>query len=121
MLALVNQLRSLIQTLKSLGGTVSPSLEATLDALAGVQPQTPSFARNLQVGSTGDDVLALQVYLNARGFTIAQSGAGSPGNETMRFGGLTRAALAKFQAANGITPSVGFFGPKTRAYVNENQ
>jgi peptidoglycan hydrolase-like protein with peptidoglycan-binding domain len=66
---------------------------------------------------TGDDVLALQKLLNANGFTLAASGAGSPGNETTYFGALTRAALAKFQAANGISPAAGYYGPITRAYI----
>src|SRR3989344_5655606 len=39
-----------------------------------------SFARNLEVGMIGDDVKALQVYLNTNGYTVAASGPGSPGN-----------------------------------------
>ncbi|MSR70540.1 peptidoglycan-binding protein [Candidatus Kaiserbacteria bacterium] len=74
-----------------------------------------AFARNLEVGMTGDDVKALQVYLNTHGYAVASSGAGSPGNETNKFGGATKAALIKFQKAKAITPAVGYFGPKTRA------
>ncbi len=81
---------------------------------------TVTFTTDLTVGVTGLEVKALQAYLNAKGFTVAVSGPGSKGNETMMFGGLTRAALAKFQAAKGIMPSVGYFGPKTRAYINAN-
>ncbi|MBI4079810.1 peptidoglycan-binding protein [Candidatus Kaiserbacteria bacterium] len=83
-------------------------------------PSAPSgaFTRNLQVGSTGADVKALQVWLNTHGYQVAVSGPGSPGNETTMFGKATKAAVAKFQAANGITPAVGYFGPKTRAAVN---
>ncbi len=77
-----------------------------------------TFTRNLTLGSTGADVKALQQFLNAKGFQVAATGAGSPGNETSYFGGLTKAALAKFQAANGISPAVGYFGPITRAKVN---
>jgi len=79
-----------------------------------------TFTRDLETGVTGEDVRALQQYLNAHGFTVAESGPGSPDNETDRFGALTRGALAKLQAANGITPSVGYFGPKTRAFVSAN-
>jgi peptidoglycan hydrolase-like protein with peptidoglycan-binding domain len=57
--------------------------------------------------------------LNSVGFPVASRGAGSPGREVTRFGPLTRAALARFQKANGITPAVGFFGPITRARVNQ--
>ena len=81
-------------------------------------PARAAFARNLEVGMTGDDVMGLQVFLNTHGYVIAASGPGSPGNETTKFGGLTRAALVKFQKANGISPAAGYFGPKTRAVVN---
>jgi peptidoglycan hydrolase-like protein with peptidoglycan-binding domain len=67
---------------------------------------------------TGDDVKALQIYLNTHGYTITSSGPGSSGQETNRFGGLTRAALAKFQKGKGISPAAGYFGPKTRAAMN---
>ncbi len=76
-----------------------------------------NFTRDLTVGSTGDDVKALQQFLNGHGAQIAASGAGSPGNESTYFGSLTKAALAKFQAANGIAPAAGYFGPKTRAFL----
>lgn len=92
------------------------ALQAQLNAAQGVAPST-SFTRDLTVGSTGDDVKALQQWLNAGGYQVAASGAGSPGNESSYFGSLTRAALAKYQAAKGITPSVGYFGPKTRASI----
>jgi peptidoglycan hydrolase-like protein with peptidoglycan-binding domain len=39
------------------------------------------------------------------------------GDETNYFGNLTLSALEKFQATVGLTPA-GFFGPQTRAYVN---
>ena len=79
------------------------------------------FTRSLTVGSTGSDVMQLQVLLNSNPSTqVATAGAGSPGMESSYFGGLTQAALAKYQAANGITPSVGYFGPKTMAFVNAN-
>ncbi|MCX6702335.1 MAG: peptidoglycan-binding domain-containing protein, partial [Candidatus Wolfebacteria bacterium] len=36
------------------------------------------------------------------------------------FGNVTKAAVAKFQAAVGLTPPAGYFGAKTRAYVASN-
>lgn len=87
-----------------------------LDTIA---PSTrAAFARNLEIGATGNDVKGLQVFLNTHGYQVATSGAGSPGNETTRFGNATKAALIKFQKANGILPAAGYFGPKTRAVVN---
>jgi len=92
------------------------SLQAQLGSTSG-STTTYSFTRDLTLGSTGNDVMALQQFLNSKGFTVATSGAGSPGNETTYFGSRTQAALGKYQASVGITPTAGYFGPKTRAYV----
>ena len=78
-----------------------------------------NFTRDLTIGSTGEDVRALQRFLNARGFTVATTGAGSPGNESTRFGPRTQAALARFQTDNNISPARGFFGPITRGTIME--
>jgi len=112
---LANQLRELIKTLKSLGGTPPPGLEAMLNTIAPVS--TSVFTRDLEVGMTGDDVKALQQWLNTHGYQVAATGPGSPGNETTRFGAATRAALISFQKAKGISPAVGYFGPKTRSII----
>lgn len=100
-------------------GRVGP---ATLAALRGenssrTSSTTFNFFRNLQLYDTGEDVRALQSFLNAQGFLVSVTGAGSLGNETDYFGPATLAALAAFQTANGITPPAGFFGPQTRAKV----
>lgn len=94
------------------------TLVAQLAALTG---GSTTFSRDLTVGSTGADVKALQQYLNRKGYEVAASGAGSAGEETTRFGPATKAALAKFQAAVKLSPASGYFGAKTRAYVNANQ
>ncbi len=70
---------------------------------------------DLTLGSKGAAVMDLQKFLNANGAQVAASGAGSPGNETTTFGSLTKAALAKWQAAKGVSPAAGYFGPRTRA------
>ncbi len=77
-----------------------------------------SFAKDLTLGSKGADVKGLQQFLNNNGYTVAATGAGSKGLETEYFGPATKAALAKFQAAKGISPAAGYFGPKTRQVVN---
>jgi len=73
------------------------------------------FTRDLEFGMEGGDVRQLQQFLNAEGFTLAESGAGSPGNETNYFGSLTRAALSRYQTSNSISPAAGYLGPITRA------
>jgi Putative peptidoglycan binding domain len=94
-------------------------LQAQLSASTGAASVSASynFTRDLTVGSTGADVKALQEFLNANGAQVAASGAGSPGSESNYFGGLTKAALAKYQAAHGIKPAAGYFGPITRSYI----
>lgn len=103
--------------LEAMIASLQAQISALLAQLGGTTTGGSSyeFTRDLTVGSTGDDVKALQEWLNANGYTVAASGAGSPGSESTYFGSRTKAALAKFQAAESITPSVGYFGPKTRA------
>ena len=78
------------------------------------------FKANLTTGSLGSEVKMLQEFLNAKGYTVAVSGAGSSGNETTRFGPATKAALMKYQKARGIT-ATGYFGPLSRAAVNADK
>lgn len=98
------------------------ALQAQLTALSGAASAPAagkcSFTKALTVGSTGDDVKCLQQYLNGAGHKVAASGAGSPGSESTYFGSLTRAAVAKWQAANGVAPAVGYFGPLSQAKYN---
>lgn len=111
------------ETIDSLMATIT-ALTAKINALQGggvVLAGAPSgftFTSDLTVGSKGADVKVLQQFLNSNGYQVAVSGPGSVGNESTYFGALTKAALAKYQAANSITPSVGYFGPKTRAWIS---
>jgi hypothetical protein len=75
------------------------------------------YNRDLTVGSTGADVQQLQRFLNNKGYAVATTGAGSPGNESTYFGPATRSALIRFQQANNITPASGYFGPVSRGFV----
>ncbi|MDP3004149.1 MAG: hypothetical protein Q8N43_01415, partial [Candidatus Azambacteria bacterium] len=75
-----------------------------------------TFTRSLYIGvSSGADVKCLQQYLNSTIYKVAVTGAGSVGNETNFYGSLTKAAVAKWQAANSVSPAVGYFGPISRA------
>ncbi len=82
------------------------------------KPAPVTFKRDLDLRKSGEDVRELQRYLNRQGFLVTKSGPGAPGLETDYFGTLTRAAVAQFQRANGIMPTAGYFGPKTRAVIN---
>lgn len=88
---------------------------------------TEIFTRNLRQGDTGEDVLRLQVMLNANPITrIANAGPGSPGQETTYFGALTADAVARFQELHsteilipaGLSKGTGFFGSLTRKFAN---
>lgn len=84
-----------------------------LATVAGAQGY--AFSTNLTVGSTGADVVALQTWLMANGYSIPAlaSGAATKGY----FGAQTKAAVIAYQKAVGL-PNTGFFGPLTRAKVN---
>jgi len=92
------------------------TLQSQLAAVGGTQT-TPTFTRDLTVGSRGDDVTALQnLLISANKGPAAQALAAA--GATGYFGQLTKAALAEYQAAVNISPAAGYFGPITRAYVN---
>jgi peptidoglycan hydrolase-like protein with peptidoglycan-binding domain len=112
----------------SLGAFTEAQAQAQLSGIP-TTPTTPctpttgggtglTLARGLVQGSSGEDVRQLQRFLNANGFTVAASGAGSPGNESTYFGPATTAAVKRFQCARGVTCSgegYGLVGPRTRA------
>ena len=114
----------------SIGRSISTFFSSPAEEVVSFQPQVLSeqqpqqtqggyyFTENLTIGSIGEAVRQLQIFLNNSGYTVAQTGAGSPGNETAYFGELTRQALIRYQQANNITPASGYFGPITRAQVN---
>ncbi|MDO8443021.1 MAG: peptidoglycan-binding protein [bacterium] len=84
-------------------------------ATSSAVPASLLSSSDLTVGSKGATVKALQMFLNANGYAVSASGAGSAGNETEYFGNATKAALAKLQAAQSVSPAAGYFGAKTRA------
>ena len=96
--ALIMQLQAQLAALMAGGGTTGTRVV---------------FNTNLTIGSTGADVTELQRYL------VSQGMLQMPINVSYGyFGTLTRAAVARWQASQGITPAVGYFGPITRARLN---
>jgi peptidoglycan hydrolase-like protein with peptidoglycan-binding domain len=87
---------------------VSVSPPATLPVSQKVQ-----LTQNLQLGSSGSQVIALQQFLIAKGYLVLPSGV-QPG----LFGALTRTAVIKYQIANSISPAAGFVGLVTRSKIN---
>jgi putative peptidoglycan binding protein len=86
------------------------SLPISANAAAANSQNTPafSFSENHQLWDRGADIQSLQQFLNAQGFFVAQSGAGSPAEETTFFGLRTYRALLKYQEAHNLPPT-GFF------------
>ena len=73
------------------------ALQAQLLTLQGDTSMSCNFTMNLKMGMSHAEVKDLQKFLNAHGAAVASTGAGSPGNETMYFGGLTKAAPCAFK------------------------
>lgn len=123
-----SQVSAIISLLQSFGAdaatiaNVQASLTGSAPASTGGSTGgscSAQFTQDLTVGSTGSQVMALQKFLNMSASTqVSASGAGSPGMETSTFGPATKAAVMKFQSANGISPVSGFVGPLTRAKLN---
>lgn len=72
-------------------------------------PVKPKFERDLMKGDRGVDVSNLQQLLKEKGFFKV--------TPTGYFGSVTQKALSDFQKANNITPSEGYFGRKTRSFI----
>ena len=101
--AQIQALLAQIAQLQAQMGTSSTATTAT---------SSYTFSKDLTLGSKGADVTALQQILINDGYLTAVTAP------TGYFGALTQKALAAFQAAKGISPAAGYFGPKTRAFVN---
>ena len=106
-----------IQLLVSMGVIPADKAAAAMAAVGGSSSSSStscgSYTRDLTLGSTGADVVALQSYLEAKGYLTIPTGV-SKGY----FGALTQSGLAKYQAAMGVSPAAGYFGPITRAKVS---
>ncbi|HUD04296.1 MAG TPA: peptidoglycan-binding domain-containing protein [Candidatus Paceibacterota bacterium] len=95
------------------------TITTTVTITTATNASISSIPRDLTLNSTGNDVEMLQQFLNAHGFILAKSGAGSAGSETTFFGALTKAALIRFQKYYHIVPAAGYFGPITRALIKK--
>jgi len=116
---LVANFRTTFTAAATRGAAVPPLISGFLAPAASTTPANATstvlvLARNLYFGKTGEDVRALQKFLNAHGFIVATTGSGSLGRETTYFGPATRSAVIKYQAAHGV-PTTGYVGILTRA------
>jgi len=70
---------------------------------------------NLQLGSSGANVINLQKFLAAKGFLTLPSGTAAG-----YFGSLTKQSLIAYQTSVGL-PATGYCGAMTRAVINSPQ
>lgn len=110
----------IITTPTSTASEVISTSTATSSTSSSTLATNPKFLKDLRFGMIDTEVRSLQEYLNSAGFNLATSGAGSMGNESDYFGTRTLQALIKYQIKNYISPAIGFFGPITRASINNN-
>ena len=114
--------------INSLLSTIS-ALQAQLSGMSGGTTTTTgsyNFTLNHKMGDNGGEVMDIQKFLNAHGFTVSATGAGSAGNESSYFGAKTKAAVIAFQNANaasvlapvGLSAGTGYWGASSRAYAN---
>jgi hypothetical protein len=93
------------------GGNINPPTTATTTPPV-ICPPSYVFTRDLNIGSTGADVLALQKILVSKGFLPATSATGF-------FGYMTQMALTKYQTSVGLRPT-GYLDLATRTYLNNS-
>ncbi|MBI2409437.1 peptidoglycan-binding protein [Candidatus Kaiserbacteria bacterium] len=117
------QIQSILSLLTSFGAnsatianvqsalTGQPSTGGTGGSTGGSGSAACTFTRSLTIGATGADVTCLQNALIAGGYSI-------PAGATGYFGSQTRSAVSAWQAAKGISPTAGYFGPLSRAAFN---
>lgn len=74
-------------------------------------PVADNFTRDLTIGSKGEDVKALQEFFKKQGFFEREP--------TDYFGQITKNALIQYQKKAEISPASGYFGAKTRTYIND--
>jgi hypothetical protein len=115
------QVQALLAQIQAMQGSTTTTTTTT-SSTAGCY----TFTQNLKLGASGGQVMWVQQFLNNHGFTVAATGAGSPGNETSYFGPATKAAVIAFQnayASNiltpvGLTSGNGNWFAGTRAQAN---
>ncbi|MDB5204175.1 MAG: peptidase-like [Candidatus Taylorbacteria bacterium] len=89
--------------------SIATSTDEVIDADLTSTCPSIRFDRDLTIGSTGNDVAALQNFLKAKGYYAATTGF---------YGSNTASALMAYKVSRGITPVNNYFGVLTRAAIN---
>jgi hypothetical protein len=96
----------------SIENPVTPTPPPTPVVSTPVSSPSVSITTNLSVGASGQNVIALQTFLIAKGFLTMPAGT-SEGY----FGNLTKQTLVAYQKSVGL-PATGYCGPMTRLAIN---
>lgn len=119
--SILAQIQALIAQISALKSQILQLAGSLHSGTASSTPMTfvngcPNPVRNLGVGSHGDDVRELQLFLAS-----TSPDQFSASNATGFFGPLTAKAVAHFQELNGIaSTSTGFVGPLTRSFFGKH-
>ncbi len=104
---------------KALGIELSLEIEKELAKIPVAPVSSATAPGDLARNSTGPLVVTLQQFLIDENTGPAARSLATAG-ATGFFGLITEKALIEYQAAHGITPAAGYYGPKTRAYILAN-
>ncbi len=129
--SLVQKMQAVVGAAPTSSGSVSSPVATpkTTQPLPSAKPtcaanKTPKggdlLTLDLSLGDCSSEVVTLQEMLNSVGFTVANTGEGSHGHESVYFGATTKAAVAKLQATLNVTADKsGAVGAATRAKLIE--
>jgi hypothetical protein len=112
--SLIAEFQAVLRQAQVQGMTLTPAETAYLNM--STVPTPSAITRDLTVGLRGSDVSMLQEFLISQAKGPAASALSAAG-ATGYFGQLTQTALAEYQAAVGVKPPSGYFGPIMRAYL----
>lgn len=101
------------QTITPTTKTTNISTSVTSEKVLGAE--SIKFTQKLKLGSSGNEVIELQKFLNA---VLGASGVNYNLKTDGKFGSKTEASVIKFQSANGLTAD-GVVGAMTRAILNK--
>lgn len=117
--ALLAQIATLSAQLKKLTPATSTPASVSTPARTGDMPITcPAIMHDIARGSSGDEVLGLQRFLQTQGFLTADSATGY-------YGALTQKAVGAWQKANSVlsdetsSTTVGIIGAHARAAISK--
>lgn len=71
--------------------------------------QNITVGQDMTVGSTGSGVVVLQGLLSEMGYLNVPTGV-----PLGYFGALTQGAVGRYQAAQNVSPTAGYFGPLSK-------